>query len=77
LIPAGPSTLALTPPGLTTRTVFSSLSATGTLFGSALNKTTGSVTLVGAGVLMGGALGGAACDVTVTGTLACGSQPLP
>jgi hypothetical protein len=77
LIPAGPSTLALTPPGLTTRTVFSSLSATGTLFGSALNKTTGSVTLVGAGVLTGGALGGAACDVTVSGTLACGSQPLP
>jgi hypothetical protein len=77
LIPAGPSTLALSPPGLTTRSVPSPLSPTGSLFGAALNKTTGSITLVGAGVLMGGALGGAACDVIVSGTLACGSQPLP
>jgi hypothetical protein len=76
-LPADPSTLPLTPPGLTTRSVPSPLSPTGTLFGSALNKNTGSVTLVGAGVSTGGALGGIAFDITISGTLACGSQPLP
>jgi hypothetical protein len=78
LLPAFPSTLPLTPPGLTTRSVPSTLSPTGSLFGAPLNKTSGSITLVGAGVLMGGALGGAPCNVIVSGgTLSCGAQPLP
>lgn len=77
-IPAPPSNLVLTSPGLTTRTVPSPLSATGTLFGSALNKTQGSslgrIDLVGAGVLTGGYFNSVLCDVAISGTL---SQPLP
>jgi hypothetical protein len=72
-ISSGPSTLSGT---LTTRSTASAQPTpiTPTLFGAPLNRQSGAITLVGAGVLAGGASAGTAVDVIISGTL---SQPLP
>jgi hypothetical protein len=67
-----PSTMNLTAPGLTTGTVRSSASPTGSVSGVPLNRTTGSLTLVGSGTFSGGAAIGAA-DLIIAGTL----SPIP
>jgi hypothetical protein len=73
LIPSGPSTLSGT---LTTRSTPSAQPAPvmATLFGAPLNRQSGGISLVASGVLQGGASGGTAVDVVISGTL---SQPLP